>query len=284
MPSLAVKTGRPPISLPAAKVVADYSRGLSTARLGKKYGCSRSTIAKLLQAHQKIKRPGSYDKYALNEHFFDVIDTEEKAYWLGFLLADGCIDKRRNGQILRCRLKLKRSDAAHVRKFRDAIGSTAPVRVTVDGACIQLSRPTFCQHLLKHGCKPGKTQDGHGIPKIPSNLYQHLFRGLFDGDGTIYRVRSRCKRPDGSDYWYWQWRIGFIGSFAAVEILQQWIKFEAGIAPKKPKIRGPVAAFDYSSGRQSAKFLQAIYGNATVALNRKRKLYEQVMVWAVGKV
>ena len=32
-------------------------------------------------------------KYNFDEHYFDVIDCQEKAYWLGFICADGYIGK-----------------------------------------------------------------------------------------------------------------------------------------------------------------------------------------------
>ena len=32
-------------------------------------------------------------KYSLNDDYFSVIDNEHKAYWLGFLYADGSLSK-----------------------------------------------------------------------------------------------------------------------------------------------------------------------------------------------
>lgn len=41
-----------------------------------------------------LKR-GKVRKYSVNEIFFEVINTEEKAYWLGFIFADGCVLDRK---------------------------------------------------------------------------------------------------------------------------------------------------------------------------------------------
>ena len=50
-------------------------------------------------------------KYALNEAFFEIIDSEEKAYWLGFIAADGCVYRR----TLSINLNIK--DKAHLEKL-----------------------------------------------------------------------------------------------------------------------------------------------------------------------
>ena len=64
------------------------SGGHSHRTLGKEYGVDRSTIQDLLK-RRGVKSMNTSRKYTINEHYFDVIDTEEKAYWLGFLYADG---------------------------------------------------------------------------------------------------------------------------------------------------------------------------------------------------
>ena len=48
-----------------------------------------------------------------NENVFDSIDTEEKAYWLGFIFADGYISLKGNS----FELSLKGSDSEHLDKF-----------------------------------------------------------------------------------------------------------------------------------------------------------------------
>jgi DNA-binding transcriptional regulator WhiA len=48
-----------------------------------------------------------------NREFFDIIDTQEKAYWLGFFYADGSLWK--NGKQLS--ILLSQNDIEHLQKF-----------------------------------------------------------------------------------------------------------------------------------------------------------------------
>ena len=69
----------------------DYKDGHSTIKLGKKYNCCWSSIHRILKSHNIKCRDRSRQRqqYKINENFFDEIDSEEKAYFLGFLYADG---------------------------------------------------------------------------------------------------------------------------------------------------------------------------------------------------
>ena len=51
-------------------------------------------------------------------HIFEKIDTEDKAYWLGFLYADGSVGSKEN----KIELGLAEQDLHHIEKFRDFIG------------------------------------------------------------------------------------------------------------------------------------------------------------------
>src|SRR6202012_252825 len=70
---------------------------------------------------EPVPRPGGRRIYALDDYFFDVIDTEAKAYWLGFITADGCVRAgvisngwQRHG----LSVKLKASDSGHLEKLK----------------------------------------------------------------------------------------------------------------------------------------------------------------------
>lgn len=56
-------------------------------------------------------------KYTFNENIFSIIDNEEKAYWLGFLYADGYLTDQ---GLFGCALQEK--DKAHLNKFLTFLG------------------------------------------------------------------------------------------------------------------------------------------------------------------
>ena len=83
----------------------------SITSIAKKYNCSNQTITRLLEK-QNIELRGNR-KYFFNESIFDNIDTAEKAYWIGFITADGYINEKRGW----LSIQLQYSDIDHLKKF-----------------------------------------------------------------------------------------------------------------------------------------------------------------------
>ena len=67
-------------------------------------------------------------KYVIDHHFFDVINTEEKAYWLGFITADGCVVSKN-----RLTINLAVADVAHLEKLNVSLSSDYPIRPSGSG-------------------------------------------------------------------------------------------------------------------------------------------------------
>ena len=125
-------------------IKAAYLAGASAKEAVAPFGYSDSTCLKILhrngipvriqqippeheEAIVKAYQEGATAKQsAADESFFDQIDTEKKAYWLGFLTADGSVNLK-NGSIT---LALKASDQAHIYKFAADLGSQHPVVIT----------------------------------------------------------------------------------------------------------------------------------------------------------
>ena len=133
----------------------------------------RSNLSKRLQ-ETGIEIVNRQNERGTNHNTFEIIDTEEKAYWLGFLYADGCISKNQN--IIQ--IALKRADKTHLEKFREFIGNT--------NNKITYSKNTksyrFCfnskkikQDLIKLGCIPAKslTLKFPTEKQIPKDLIRH---------------------------------------------------------------------------------------------------------------
>lgn len=142
----------------------------------------------------KINRLGlSKSKYTYNHDFFENIDTEEKAYWLGFIYADGCVHLQKNnsGEVA---IKLYAGDNNHLKKFNKSLNGNIPVTYDED-ICTFNNKPQYscsircysikmANDLISHGCTPNKTFT-ITIPKLDKSLMNHFIRGFFDGDGCI---------------------------------------------------------------------------------------------------
>ena len=116
---------------------------------------------------------------------FETIDTEEKAYWLGFLYADGSVGSTDN----RIELGLAEKDLKQIEKFKNFIG--IPNKISYR-ATSKSYRYTFksipCKtDLIKQGCVPKKSLILKFPTKeqVPQDLIKHFIRGFFDGDGCI---------------------------------------------------------------------------------------------------
>jgi len=207
--------------------------------------------------------------HKFNEQFFEVIDTEAKAYWLGMLTADGWIeaDNYCTG------LSLKDSDKEHVEKFMLDVGhGGVPVKKIKreNGRefiswTAQLYSKTMYESLLKYGIIPSKSLVA--IPAdhlIPNELRRHYWRGLTDGDGTITKHGKTG------------WTVSLCGT---EPICTGLLRFASGNTvhggfvhhdqPNLWTVRfvGSACPFDTA---------QLLYGGATVALNRKRILAETI--------
>lgn len=147
-------------------------------------------------------------KYSLDKNYFSIIDTESKAYWLGFLYADGYISKRydKNGREKggSIELTLKTEDKYHIQNFLNDIKSSAPIydkniklnNKEYNASRICIGSITMVNDLIKNGCFENKSLILQPPTTVPENLINHFIRGYFDGDGCV------CFYPDSYIYSY----------------------------------------------------------------------------------
>lgn len=138
-------------------------------------------------------------KYTYDIDYFYKIDTSDKAYWLGFLYADGTITRfyKKDGTVRSMTLEvgLKYEDKGHLEKFRKCIKSNVPIferTIQLNGkkyksARIQINNTHFCKNLCNAGCVPQKTYklEFPSYNIVPQPLMKDFIRGFFDGDGCI---------------------------------------------------------------------------------------------------
>lgn len=218
-----------------------------------------------------------YGKYYVNPNYFEKIDNEWKAYWLGFLYADGCVIKKRsNGKNENVvSLALSSVDKIHVEKFQRSIQSTHPIATKPtnykDTMSVKISviNKNLVDDLCKLGCVPNKSL----ILKfptddiVPKNLIRHFIRGYFDGDGCIsINLEKRFAR------------VNMMGTRDFLETIVDILHNECGwrktpICQKKGN-----SAFYIQSGyiRGIENFYKYLYRDSNIYLDRKLKKFDTV--------
>jgi hypothetical protein len=172
---------------------------LTQEAIAKKLGVGRSTVSVWFKAVGVLQlRNGPDRRFTLNEFFFELIDAHEKAYWLGFLLADGHVSANKTGGKT-IRLELQSSDKPHIEAFLQSTGSNANIRHGVrqlKGSTNHSDWTMVCSGKLTRSLEDKgwhefkKSGDCRIVQDVPDELIPSLMRGLFDGDGCFMKERA----------------------------------------------------------------------------------------------
>lgn len=173
-----------------------YKDGQSISQIAKKYNRSTNYIVKILDNYNIIDHTRIYRKHYFNESIFSTIDTEEKAYWLGFLYADGSVGNANIISRNSIELTLKATDKNHLMHFIQFISnenSEIPMQFRIheiDGKFyysyrVIVNSKKMTNDLRKLGCFTSKslTLKFPTAEQVPKHLIRHFIRGYFDGDG-----------------------------------------------------------------------------------------------------
>ncbi|WP_400245923.1 hypothetical protein AB3U99_04870 [Niallia sp. JL1B1071] len=140
-------------------VLQGYISGEPTRNLAKNYNMSAQNVRQLLRV-RGIKRRNTGYMYRANFNYFSVVNTEEKAYLLGFIFADGCLTKK--GTLT---ITLAKKDKDIILKFKEAMEAEHPIREHIaktrvgdfEVVSLDITSPTLEQDLMEFGVVPRKT-------------------------------------------------------------------------------------------------------------------------------
>lgn len=246
--------------------------GITIKEICKKLGgCSVSHIHSILKKNNiQTKSSGEVQrKYPLKFDFFDVVDTEEKAYFLGLLYADG-YNNVKKGEVT---LSLIELDKDILEKLTLLIQPTKPLffrdfttirskgRNVQNQYCVSIANRHFSNKLSDLGCIQAKT---HFLKfpteeQVPKYLQRHFIRGYFDGDGCI-----SGKIP----------QIDIVGTEDFLICLQNILMKSLNVSKTKlckrhKDKKDKITSLRYSGKGNVKKFRNYIYDNSTIFLNRK---------------
>jgi len=195
------------------------------------------------------------NKY-LRHDYFDNINTQEKAYWLGFIVGDGCLYKTSNGSAV-IQIMLQKRDGSHLEKFAKALHWPHPVYYYRNTSRLCVTSPHMYESLVKLGVTPRKTFSIK-FPRVAKNLEIHVLRGIFDADGCI--TEDRIKRKPGF-------------SLAGTKHILMASKRILGL---NNKICRHTTIFQISCGGRNViyEIYKKLYRNAKISLDRKLEKFE----------
>lgn len=133
-------------------------------------------------------------KYNTNVNFFEQISTEEQAYWLGFIAADGSVTYGPKHYCLSISLAIK--DRAHLEKFANTVGYSGNIRLIRNQAVrLDLYSKKLVGDLIQLGIVPSKTFKLEPWKSSEDQLQSAYWRGYFDGDGylKIHKKPQYCR-------------------------------------------------------------------------------------------
>lgn len=250
-------------------IISEYKKGKTLSALGREFGVSYSTIRNLLK-RKGIKTEGNKHNFPRDEFYFSNIDSKEKAYWLGFLYADGCVHSNSN------EISITSKDRDHLEKFRKAIKSNNKIGESVDRRFSSLPKiyhfsikdKQLKSDLIKWGCVPNKSLSLTKIPNIPRDFVSHFIRGYFDGDGSLHWLNGAKN-----------FRISFVGTAPFLKDIQK----ELGLSLSLGQQAGNQSKYFQVAGRkQVPMILDYIYKDSdeNIRLTRKYKNYLDCLTWA----
>lgn len=254
-----------------------YINGESSVKIGKRYGVSHKSILKELHNMGiKVDQKRFVRKYKIDESFFDEIDTPNKAYIMGLLHSDGSnnIDKSTIS------ISLQEEDKNILEQIRSEIKSEKPLEF-LDYSnkhdfgytyknqyrLIMFSKH-MCKELNDKGITPNKSLT-IGFPHwLDGKLISHYIRGVYDGDGSIYRAyRNDNNLPITVT-------ITATESFCKnlKDICKEELDISAGIYDASCH-NGVTKVFTLSGRNIAKEFLDWIYQDANLFLQRKYDRY-----------
>ena len=243
-----------------ANAVKMYQDGIPTQSITQQIGCCSERVYTWLRAHNLQVRP-KHTLYILDSNYFEKIDNPDKAYWVGFLLADGCIC--RTAWAPHLSLEIQKRDKNHLLKFQTCLAATHPIQTCARGTVrIRIYNQKICDDLIRIGVTPRKTHTARPA-KIHAQFRRDYFRGLVDGDGCITGSANprRC------------YRIVLCGTKAIVTDFSNWL----GYSGKYVYFRERSNCYCFEKqGHAVPDILHKLYHDAHIYLDRKYNLYREV--------
>lgn len=240
------------------QILEVFNNGMECRDIPTYINVSGRAVSRVLsEASTNTKRK---NRYTLNESYFDVIDSQKKAYLLGLMAADGCVTS--------CNyIAFESIDRELTELLSKEIQYTGKIRIIQPGHYnphyrINFSSLRLAGALSKYGVVTGRMFTGiYYFPTQTEYLAAYIL-GYFDGDGCAYVNKGRSGGLVcivGS--WEFNYELARILNMGSVEEHQL----------KK------VHYWRIYSREHIEAFYKFVYKNSNLGLQRKKQKIEQIL-------
>jgi len=201
-----------------------------------------------------------------NPRFFQTIDTEEKAYYLGLLAADGCVrSNSKDGN----KLFLIMKDKEPVYHLKNLLGCEAKVvkrnykKWVSPMYCLNIGDKDLVEDLTGHGITQNKTKTLNFPSHLCIGMVRHFIRGYMDGDGDVCLVNEPYRKL---------LTVSFYGTDDLVNGCIKHLDENVGLKSKGTFQQGAITRFKRSC-LQAQNILEYLYKDSSVFFGRKNQKY-----------
>jgi intein-encoded DNA endonuclease-like protein len=204
-------------------------------------------------------------KYTLNENYFDIIDSVNKAYILGFIYADGSINKAK-GNLTIC---LSKKDIEVLEFIKQEVNYSGVISTKVINnmsySLLSITSKRLINKIIELGVVQNKTYLSTNLPDIPQEYFNDMLRGFFDGDGSIYGDSNKG------------YTICFSSNISILELIKQYL-LSLKIKSSKIRLRNQdsinSAMLEIRGNKQIEKLISLLFNNEyDFSLNRKKSKF-----------
>lgn len=256
------------VNIDEKEVCTLYKSGLSITKIAELYSVSMKPIKRILKENNVTITGKDNRKHTCTYDYFERIDNEHKAYWLGFIMADGNVRIENNKKYV-LEIGLKDDDNEHLNKFLKDINSTDTVTYKMNGiykSCrVMIRSKKLVTDLISLGCTERKSLTLK-FPTIDEKLLRHFIRGYFDGDGSVYFNNNSKKIA-----------FNLLGTDDFLNNCYRIFNENTGITiTKLYEKKNCKTKFILKHGKQAILILDWLYKDNTICLDRKYIKYKEL--------
>lgn len=277
-----------------------YTNGKTQKYIANIYGVHRITVLNILKRNNiKTRKTAEWArKYSIDENMFEKIDCEWKAYFVGYMYADGNIYKEQRGKTYtkyEASINLSQKDKnileqfntliypdgkrpLEYRKGRYHINKKGKATYTKPSYRLRIINKKICLDLIKLGVIPAKSLilDFPTFKQISKKYFHHFVRGFFDGDGTISLSQYKKKKHWNNGYWRKLFHV--VSSKKFITKMSVFFRDHLNIKSSTKLHRNRKnKILTFTKTEYIIKIYNYMYEDATIFLPRKKEIFDKII-------